>query len=49
VHLWGAIHGLATLLIEDQISHAVLEKHTLQAMVISTLDLLTEVEIDPEI
>ena len=49
VHFWGAIHGLTTLLIEGQISHAVLEKHTLREMVISTLNLLTEVEIDPQI
>jgi len=49
VHLWGAIHGLATLLIEDQISHGVLENHTLRAMVISMLNLLTQVDIDSEI
>lgn len=47
VHLWGAIHGLATLLIEAQISSTVRETYSLREMLISTLDLLTEVEIDP--
>ena len=46
VHLWGSIHGLATLLIEDQLSSAVLENFTLREMLISTLNLLTEVEIE---
>ena len=49
VHLWGAIHGLATLLIEDQLSSTVLEKYPLREMLISTLNLLTEIEIDPAI
>jgi len=49
VHIWGAIHGLATLLIEDQLSHTVIERYSLREMVISTLDLLTEAEIDPQI
>jgi AcrR family transcriptional regulator len=49
VHLWGSIHGLATLLIEDQLSSAVLEAYTLREMVISTLNMLTEVEIDSAI
>ena len=49
VHLWGAIHGLTTLLIEGQLSSAVLETYALREMVISTLNLLTEIEIDPAI
>jgi len=49
VHLWGAIHGLATLLIEDQLSSTILETYPLRKMLISTLNLLTEVEIDPTI
>jgi len=49
VHIWGAIHGLATLLIEDQVSSKVLETYTLREMLISTLNLLTEVDIDPAI
>lgn len=49
VHLWGAIHGLATLLIEDQLSSSVLENYTLREMLISTLSLLTETKIDPAI
>ena len=49
VHLWGSIHGLATLLIEDQLSSTVLENYALREMFISTLNLLTEIEINPAI
>ncbi|MFC1996407.1 TetR/AcrR family transcriptional regulator [Chloroflexota bacterium] len=49
VHIWGAIHGLATLLIEDQLSSSVLKTYTIREMVISTLNVLTEIEIDPAI
>ena len=48
-NLWAAVHGLATLLIEDQLSSTVLEKYHLRQMLIATLDLLTLVEIDPTI
>ena len=47
VHLWGSIHGLATLLIEDQLSSKVLNSYALREMLVSTVNLLTEVEIDP--
>ena len=49
VHIWGAIHGLTTLLIEGQISHTVLDNYSLRQMVISTLNLMTVVAIDPQI
>jgi len=49
VHIWGAIHGLATLLIEGQLSHTVLETYGLRETLISTLNQLTEVEINPNI
>ena len=49
VNLWGSVHGLATLLIEDQLSSSVLETYPLREMLISSLDLLTEVAIDPAI
>jgi AcrR family transcriptional regulator len=48
VNLWGAIHGLATLLIEDQLSSSVLDAYNLREMFISTMNLLTEVELDPD-
>ena len=47
VHLWGSIHGLATLLIEDQLSSQVLENYPLRQILLSTINLMTEVEIDP--
>jgi len=46
VHLWGSIHGLATLLIEGQLSTQVLENYPIRDMLISTVNLMTEVEID---
>ena len=49
VHLWGAIHGLATLLIEDQLSSTVIKTYPLRRILISTLNLQTEIEIDPTI
>jgi AcrR family transcriptional regulator len=49
VHLWGSIHGLATLLIEDQLSSQVLENYSLRKILVSTINLMTEVEIDPNL
>ena len=49
VHLWGAIHGLATLLIEDQLSSSVLENYALREILISNLNLLTKIEITSDI
>ena len=49
VHLWGAIHGFATLLIEDQLSSAVIETYALRKMLISMLNLMSEVEISASI
>ena len=49
VHLWGGIHGLATLLIEDQISSIVRETYSLREMLISTLKFLIEIELTPNI
>jgi len=48
VNIWGAIHGLATLLLEGQISHTVLDNYSLRQIIISTLNLITTVEIDPQ-
>ena len=49
VHLWSSIHGLATLLIEDQLSSQVTKNFPLRDILISTINLMTEVEIDPNI
>jgi len=45
VNIWGAIHGLATLLIEGQLSHTVLEAYSLREILVSTLNMFTEIEI----
>lgn len=47
VHLWGSIHGLATLLIEDQLSSQVTKNYPLREILISTINLMTEIEITP--
>ena len=47
VHLWGSIHGLAALLIEDQLSSQVLENYSLRKILVSTINMMTDVEIDP--
>jgi AcrR family transcriptional regulator len=49
VNIWGTIHGFATLLLEGQISHTVLDHYSLRQMIISMLNLLTIIEIDPAI
>jgi AcrR family transcriptional regulator len=48
VSVWSAVHGLASLLIENQIPHTVLERMSARAMVIFLLDQITLVELRPE-
>jgi len=41
VSLWGAVHGLAMLLLEGQISHTVRDRHSLRAMLLHALNQMT--------
>lgn len=46
VTVWALIHGLVTLLLENQISHTVLDRFTVREMFIFTLNQITLVELD---
>jgi hypothetical protein len=46
VSVWALIHGFITLLMENQISHAVLDRFTVREMFIFTLNQITLVELD---
>lgn len=47
VGVWSLIHGFVSLFLEDQISHTVLDRHSLRDMLILTLNQITRVELDP--
>jgi AcrR family transcriptional regulator len=49
VTLWGQLHGLVSLFIEGQISHTVMDQHSLQEMFIFALSQFVRVEIPLEI
>ena len=46
VSVWAQIHGFVTLLLENQISHTVLERYTVREMFIYMLNQITQVELD---
>jgi AcrR family transcriptional regulator len=46
VSVWALIHGLVTLLLENQISHTVLNRYTVREMFIFTLNQITLIELD---
>ncbi len=46
VSVWALIHGFVTLLMENQISHTVLDRYTVREMFIFTLNQITLVELD---
>jgi AcrR family transcriptional regulator len=46
VSVWALIHGFVTLLLENQISHTVLDRFTVREMFIFTLNQITLVELD---
>jgi AcrR family transcriptional regulator len=45
VSVWSLLHGLASLILEDQISHAILDRFTLRELLITSLNLMTCVKI----
>jgi AcrR family transcriptional regulator len=47
VGVWSLIHGCVSLILEDQISHTVLDRYSLRDMLILTLNQITRVELDP--
>jgi AcrR family transcriptional regulator len=46
VSVWALIHGFVTLLLENQISHAILDRFTVHEMFVFTLNQITLVELD---
>jgi AcrR family transcriptional regulator len=46
VSAWSLIHGFVTLLLENQVSHTVLDRYSVREMFIFTLNQLTLVELD---
>ena len=42
VSVWSLLHGLASLILEEQISHTILDRYTLQDMLVTSLNLMTE-------
>ncbi|HTX89647.1 MAG TPA: TetR/AcrR family transcriptional regulator [Anaerolineales bacterium] len=48
VSVWSLVHGIASLLIEDQISHTVLDRMSVRELVIFGLNQTTLVELTPD-
>jgi len=48
VSVWSLIHGFVSLILEDQISHTVLDRFPLREMLIFTLNQITRIELKPE-
>ena len=46
--VWGLVHGFISLILEDQISHTLLERYLLKEMLVFSLNQITVVEIDPQ-
>jgi AcrR family transcriptional regulator len=48
VSVWSIVHGIATLLIEDQISHTVLDRMTVRELLLFALNQVSLVELSPK-
>jgi AcrR family transcriptional regulator len=48
VSVWSLVHGFASLLLEGQISHTLLDRLTVREMLIFSLNQITLVELTPE-
>jgi AcrR family transcriptional regulator len=46
--VWGLVHGFASLILEDQLSHTLLERYSLKEMLILSLNQITVVDLDPQ-
>ena len=46
VSVWGAVHGMLTLLLEGQISHAVLDRFSVREMLIFTLNQISQTDLE---
>ena len=48
VSVWGLVHGVTTLLLEEQISHTIRDRLSLRAVLLFALNQITGVELAPE-
>jgi AcrR family transcriptional regulator len=48
VSVWGLVHGVTSLLLEEQISHTVRGRFSLRAVLIFALNQMTSVDLSPE-
>lgn len=48
VGVWGLIHGFVSLILEDQISHTLLDRYSLRDLLILTLNQIAQVDLTPE-
>jgi AcrR family transcriptional regulator len=48
VSVWSLVHGFASLLIEGQISHTILDRMTVREMLIFSLNQITRIELTPD-
>jgi AcrR family transcriptional regulator len=48
VSLWGAVHGLVSLIQQDQVSSRVIDYTTPDELLLFTLDQLTKIDLDPQ-
>ena len=47
ISVWGLIHGFATLILEGQLSHTLLERFSVREMFIFALNRISRVPLDP--
>ncbi len=48
VSVWSLVHGFVSLILEDQVSHTVLDRYSLRQILIFTLNQITCVELKPK-
>ncbi len=48
VGVWSLIHGFVSLIVEDQISHTLLDRYSLRDLLILTLNQIAQVDLTPE-
>lgn len=46
VSVWGLVHGFTSLILEGQVSHALLDRYSLREMLVFSLSQITQIELD---
>jgi AcrR family transcriptional regulator len=47
VSVWGLVHGIVSLVLEDQLSHTILDRYALKEILVFSLSQMTLTPIDP--